>query len=329
MAERGTPFEVRAHTVVYDTLFRDEERHYAALVARHLGISIDFLVADNYPLFDSDEGPRVQYPEPVHGHEQSALMHSFNRQVAGASRVALTGLDGDAVLTAHWPSHFVKLWCNRRLRTFCADAFRYAHAKQDLLRAFTRRVRWPGRRGTALPAYPSWLNGSSERGLQIRERWESLQPQASGAIWPREGAYSAMTHPNWLSALEGFDAGTARVPVDHRHPLLDLRLVEFFLSLPAVPWCVDKHVLRSSASDMLPRPVLRRPKAPLSGDPVRLLLRESRSRLRNFVLHPDVWRYVDKRRFDLLDEVESEAYWFGLRVLIFNRWLSAREGLQR
>jgi asparagine synthase (glutamine-hydrolysing) len=330
LKESGASFEVRAHTVVYDTLFKDEERHYAGLVARYLGIPIEFLAADNYPMFHGDEGAPVRYLEPLQGHVQPLLIHHFNRQVAAGSRVALTGLDGDAALTGHWPSHFAELWGNREFVRLSADAFRYARAKQNLLGAFIRRLRWPQRRSTALPIYPSWLNPAMKQRLHIRDRFASLPSPLSGVKGARQGAYSAMSHPNWLATLESLDAGATRVPLERRHPLLDLRVVQFLLSLPAVPWCVDKHILRASAYDLLPRPVLRRPKTALGGDPVRLLLRQCSSPLRNFPFHPVVGRYIDESRSaEIIDETGSETYWFALRVVILSQWLSGREGMQK
>ena len=66
LVERGHAFRIQAHTVVYDRLIPDRERHYAGLAAEALGLPIDYLVADDHPLFDSvdDAGPRE--PEPFH-----------------------------------------------------------------------------------------------------------------------------------------------------------------------------------------------------------------------------------------------------------------------
>jgi asparagine synthase (glutamine-hydrolysing) len=64
------------------------------------------------------------------------------------------------------------------------------------------------------------------------------------------------------------DPGMTGFPLEHRHPLLDLRLVRFALSLAPVPWCVDKHLFREAMRDALPPVILRRPKEPLAGDPI-------------------------------------------------------------
>jgi hypothetical protein len=57
-----------------------------------------------------------------------------------------------------------------------------------------------------------------------------------------------------------------------RHPLADLRLIRFAAALPAVPWCVDKHLLRCCLRT-LPSAIRSRPKSPLAGNPVIQLVR--------------------------------------------------------
>lgn len=328
LAERGAPFEVRAHTLVYDSLFKDEERHYSGLVARRLNIPIEYLVADNYPLLDGDDGPRVRYPEPLEGQMQPLLVDTFNRQVATGSRVALTGFDGDAVLTASWSAHLATLSRKGQFGRVAADAFRYARAKQDLLGAFSHRLRWPRRSISTLSNHPTWLNPAFERQLQLQDRRAKVFARPTVGRGAREGAYYAMLYPAWLPLLEGSDAGVTGVSVERRHPLLDLRVNEFLLSLPAIPWCVDKHILRAAAQNVLPKPVLRRPKTPLADDPIPSLLSDYKARsIDPFAFHPAVGHYVDASRLsNLIDQTESESYWISLRVMILNYWLEAQEG---
>jgi asparagine synthase (glutamine-hydrolysing) len=57
LSERGAPIELRAHTIVYDTLIPDEERHYARMAAESLGAEIHFFVADSYGPFDGWDEP--------------------------------------------------------------------------------------------------------------------------------------------------------------------------------------------------------------------------------------------------------------------------------
>jgi asparagine synthase (glutamine-hydrolysing) len=64
------------------------------------------------------------------------------------------------------------------------------------------------------------------------------------------------------------DAGWNRVNLETRSPLLDLRMLAFLLRLPPVPWCMKKELCRRAMQDLLPQPILSRPKTPLKRNPV-------------------------------------------------------------
>src|SRR5438045_3432734 len=84
--------------------------------------------------------------------------------------------------------------------------------------------------------------------VSLRERWDGSQkrPAPKGAVRPV--AYEAMTDPMWAVLFDIYDPGVTRVPVEVRHPFFDVRLVNFLLALPALPWCSDKQLLRKTAN---------------------------------------------------------------------------------
>jgi len=49
--------------------------------------------------------------------------------------------------------------------------------------------------------------------------------------------------------------------------MIDVRLVEYLLGIPAIPWCVNKEILRVAMAGRLPKAVLNRPKSPLADNP--------------------------------------------------------------
>lgn len=323
MARRDSTFKMRAYTVVYDKLFKDEERYFSGVVAKSLGIPIKYLVADDYGLFDDRDNVRNQFPEPLEGMSRPSFFSAFNRLMGNSFRVALTGLDGDALLTASWSAQLASRARNREFGGLAADVYRYAGAKQDLLGAFYRRLPWRHCGGPPPSTFPTWLEPAFERRMQLKDRWMSMAATLDQGRGSRERAYQTMALPIWLPILEGRDAGVTGVPVDHRHPLLDLRIVEFSLSLPAIPWCVDKHILRASARNLLPKSIRSRPKRPLGGDPIPFAIRDYMEGLREpFALHPTLEKYVDLSRLPhLIDETSSPVYWLALRVLMLNHWL--------
>jgi asparagine synthase (glutamine-hydrolysing) len=60
LARRRGQFDLQAFTFVYDRLIPDRERQVSGLPAEALGIAINNLAADDYPLFESTvRGDRV------------------------------------------------------------------------------------------------------------------------------------------------------------------------------------------------------------------------------------------------------------------------------
>ena len=72
-------------------------------------------------------------------------------------------------------------------------------------------------------------------------------------------------------------------------------LVRYALSLPALPWCSDKQLLRQSMRGLLPDEVRLRRKRPILSD---LLLSHHRSSEKPWLrsLEPGLSRYVDVER---------------------------------
>jgi len=112
----------------------------------------------------------------------------------------------------------------------------------------------------------------------------------------RSVAYEAMVDPFWPSLFEGCDSGVTRVPVEVCHPFFDLRLVDFLLALPALPWCSDKELLREAARGILPDAVRLRRKSPLLADPLIALVQQPESAwVDSFEGVPELGRYVERR----------------------------------
>ena len=139
----------------------------------------------------------------------------------------------------------------------------------------------------------------------------------------RPVAYEAMVDPIWPATFEGGDPGVMRIPLELRHPFFDLRLVEFLLALPALPWCSDKELLREAARGILPDAVRLRRKSPLLADPLVALLQQPESAwVDSFEGVPELGRYVERRLVPkVFGEKDSTAAWIHLRPLSLNFWL--------
>jgi asparagine synthase (glutamine-hydrolysing) len=250
------PGSVQAFTTVYDSLIPDEERRYSTLAASSLGIPIQHLSADEYPLFAGD----LDVAEPFLVSPLAGQFNDLLRLMAEHGRVALTGYDGDALMNEPQPSYVKSV---------------------------------------------------------VKSLWTGI------SRIKRSATLTALESKVWAPLFEGYDPGSTRLPLEVRHPFIDVRLVEYLLSIPAKPWCVNKHILRCAMKDRLPRAVLDRPKTPLGGDPALQLTRRAGVRwLDNFEVTPQLTRFVNlSQRRSLAEETPNEL-WANLRVFALNHWLA-------
>jgi asparagine synthase (glutamine-hydrolysing) len=130
------------------------------------------------------------------------------------------------------------------------------------------RLRQWGQSKPELPAYPHWLNPDFTRSLELDRRWVEIMHEPSKSIdSPRARAYRTSTSISWAAHLEANDPGVSGIPLEVRLPFLDLRLLSYLLALPPAPWCVDKMLLRTAMTGILPTEVRLRPKTPSAEDP--------------------------------------------------------------
>jgi asparagine synthase (glutamine-hydrolysing) len=326
LSHNGDAGGVRAYTEIYESLIPHEEGQYAGLVAEALKIPIEFQVSDDLGSWKDSNQQESIWPEPVHSPASDGGLHQL-RQVAARNRVALTGFGGDPGLSCLLSVHFFRLLKNRKIGRVMADAMRYLAAEGRFSRLYvrTRWHRWFASKSQT-PHYPAWLNPDLEKQLLLRERWEASNcpPAPNGAVRPV--AYEAMLDARWPTLFEGYDSGVTSLPVEVRHPFFDLRVVNFLLALPALPWCSDKELLREAARGILPDAIRLRRKSPLLADPLVAFLQKPESAwVDSFEPVPDLDRYVVRERIPrVFGEKDAWAAWIHLRPLSLNFWLRSQ-----
>lgn len=138
----------------------------------------------------------------------------------------------------------------------------------------------------------------------------------------RPATINSLNSKVWTPLFEGYDPGATRLPLEVRHPFIDVRLVDYLLSIPAVPWCAQKYILRHAMKDRLPAAVLQRPKTPLTSDPALQLARRAGVRwLDHFEVTPQLTRFVNLSSRRSVAETPN-ALWAKLRVFALNHWLA-------
>jgi asparagine synthase (glutamine-hydrolysing) len=335
LLKEARPFDLHAHTAVYEALIPDQERPYAAAAADALGIPISYLTTDAYGLYERWEEAELRRPEPV-GDSLLAIQVDLMKRVAARSRVALTGWDGDALLRERPAWYFRSLLAHRRFGRLAADVARYVVSQGTLsgIGLRTGLKRWLSGKNqgaqNGAPAVPRWLNPSFAERLDLRARWAHLT--AEPPAHPRRPyAMRVLTLPQWVNLFECYDPGVTSCPVEVRHPLLDLRVVDYLLSIPPVPWCIDKTLLRAATRDALPDIVRCRPKSPLAGDPVMELLRQGHPPwAKSLAPVGELAQYVAWDAFLEAAEDETAKGWYvNMSPLSLNHWLLHHPNLVR
>jgi asparagine synthase (glutamine-hydrolysing) len=322
---KGNPQGLRAYTEVFDSLIPHEERHYATLAADALGIPIEFLVSDHWKIFERADKLEYRTPEPSHTALPDTDWDQL-RQVAARSRVALTGFGGDPALCGRLTVHFRQLLAKKQFGRILSDAVRFFGAEGRLSRLYlsTRwRILFSSKKVSSF--YPPWLNEDLEKRLALRERWDSTERAGTPALGPsvRPEAHEVMSAPMWPSLFEMYDAGITKVSVEICHPIFDLRLVNFLLALPRLPWCTDKELLREACRGTLPNGVRLRRKSPLAADPlVAVLNLPEAGWVDRFEPVPVFEQYVVRNRIPAVHgERDVWSAWIHLRPLSMDFWL--------
>ena len=322
LSEQSVRFDLRAHTVVYDWLIPDEERYYSGRVAEALGIPVHYLNADGYTLYERWDQREVRAPDPA-WHPLRAVQLDLLRQMASFCRVALTGEGGDPALQPS-VAYFGRLLKKGRIDRIAWDLGACVFSQGRLPRVgFRTQLRRWVRLGPTHSNYPPWLNPSLAARLDLPGRWKQFHEPPPLTHPVRPETHATLLAPYWQGIFESYDPGTTLLPVEPRHPFFDLRVIGYLLALPAMPWSVDKLLLREAMRGVLPECVRLRRKAPVPRDPVLELLQRPEVRgVDQFEPAPTLGRYVDRRQVPkLAGENDSQRAGVNLRPLSLNLWL--------
>ena len=323
LARSGGEFSLRAHTVSYEGLIPHEEPRFARIAADALNIPLDVHRGDADPQRVRQQ-PNWVTPEPSFEWDNAGA--DMMAGVARDARVMLTGYDGDALCTVWLPSHFRALLRSLSLRRALADAWWLASTQRMLPPVGIRSwLRGPKRRRRLAAGFPPWLAEDLVSRYDLRTRWQSaLAPQRPWGRGVHADAVELIAGGALTGALASYDPTLTMRPVVARHPLSDLRIIEFLLSLPPIPWAVDKTILRQAArARSLPRAISARPKSPLAGDPRDELLRRSGESAEKRMNAPAALGHyvVSERLPSLAAAVGTELLWPLQRALSLEHWL--------
>jgi asparagine synthase (glutamine-hydrolysing) len=324
---QGRPNGVRAFTTIVDGLDAGEGR-FARLVAERLNIAISIDDGGD-PAFDPEwQTRRIHTPSPVRNVAGLVTDTAAYAEMLRHSRVAFYGEGPDNALQYEWQPYMRYLRRRRRFVRVAGDVLRHvrSHRRLPLQSLVPRMLRARRERGRWDLSYPRWLNPELERRFKLRERWTEVQdPPTPDVVHPvRPAAYYSFSGPEWEALFRGFDPEETGFPLDVRHPYVDLRVLRYLLSVPVVPWCRSKHLIRRAMKGVLPEDLLARPKTGLSSDPDY----DAANRLGLPPLSPatDFDRFVDVRRVPEVSRSSMIDFRADFRPRALNFWLANLDG---
>ncbi len=330
LSSSSGPFDLQAYTIFYESLIPDDEKKYAELASRGLGIRLNLFNGDDYKLFERSDEPQMWRPEPIPNPFMS-LTSDYYEQIARNCRVVLSGQGPDAVLSTHFAKHTKALLAQGRHLTLLADFFAYLVWNKRIpaigVRTFIRNLfRNHSAKDKSLP---SWLRTDFVDRMELVKRFEEInqEPIINGARHPV--GHSVLARPFWTFLFERDDADLSQRAIEPRYPFFDLRLVNFLLSIPVMRWCVDKKLLRQAMAGRLPEAVRLRPKTPLASDILHARMqRGDRLFNLNFDALPELNRYVIPLDERCIDYENPSELWCNLRLQVFHNWMSQTLGAQ-
>jgi asparagine synthase (glutamine-hydrolysing) len=305
-----------AWTNDFSPIAAGDEVRLATSVATQLGIAHTVVHDPPAPLAHLD-APGHQTPEPLDEAEWAPWLRLLSRISADAP-VLVIGEDGDALFRPPGLLTMLRSWpwggVMRRVLSYTVSHRHHPHLgiwlRRRLAAPFTSRGDRP---------HP-WIR------RELLARGPMPAPERS-AHPTRPDAARSLADSVWQSVLEPSQPAYTGVPLDIVWPLLDTRVIEFVFSIPPVPWCQRKELVRRAFRGDLPSEVLARKKTPLRGFYEFQVAQWRASRCRSTTAFAEaIHEFVDTRSVvHTLQTGPVEGVLAAWRVLALDRWLRGAE----
>ncbi|MDI1266248.1 MAG: asparagine synthase-related protein [bacterium] len=266
----GDAARVVAECLHFEKLESDNEKHFSSLVAQRLGIELRIRACDELTYDSQWQSRSIKTPEPSTLIVSAHMDRAVALERANKAQVWFYGEGPDNALAFERGAYLSWLVGRRDWLRLGEAGLLYLRAKG--LAGLTETLRrYAARRQTVDEAIdvPPWLDRSLVDRLGQEERLSGMS-QLGGvgaSSTPRHpwhpGAIAWFNDPIWPAVFANYEFEESLAPFVLRHPFLDLRVLEFMLSVPTVPWARNKLLLREAMRGRLPDELLARKKATL------------------------------------------------------------------
>ncbi len=325
--ERAAPLQLTASNTHFSHLLPDQEAYYSSSAALKLNIPLVHVDADQFPI--RDPLPTLMDMGAVY---QTGLNEAVTRSRLEHGNVVLAGHGGDEifaitplldVMAKKSPADALNLY---------RDVWKITGKRPSLgllsqLKRSINSVR-ASRSSRPLGSYasfPEWINPDFEARIHLKEQWQAYWDTHGESQHPLNAvAYAYLLQASWDNTIEFVHAPNFVAP-KVLSPFLDLRLIDFALSLPPQLSQTPKYIMREAMRGILPTEIVDRRKAPL-GFVLSSLLRFPESKwVDEWEILPELSRYIQRDAVPSITgwDVNPGAQSKNIRPLIINSWLKA------
>ena len=318
--------KIRGYTHVFESLLPDREGGYAREVGEFLRVPLKFMAGDHTQLFEGWDDPEFCLPEPVEDPLFADFLHSC-RNISTDCRVLLSGEGSDNLMDFQmWP-YAGDLLRKREWRRLLTETANYFWMRPFPWRGIHGRLKRLIGQDPDKAEFPQWFQGEFRERAKLKERWKELTEHpvtpSTHPIVPN--AHASLSLPHWTQMFEQENAGLTPYPLEVRYPFLDLRIVNYLLSIPPFPWFFEKIILREAMSGRIPERIRMRQKTPLQGDPVSAQFqRTGLKRLNQVQWSQDSDRFIERSALaEPHVKMNAQEIRINLRPYCLNIWLQS------
>lgn len=327
----GHPKAFHAFTEI-DEHSDDADGPAAKVVADALHIPLHCTSISDARLFEDWGGDNLQWPEPVDDPFALTMLRQFREIAAHGATVLLSGEGCDNLMDCEPIRHLRRLWKEGKRARAALEASAHSIARfraPDGLRGPFRRIQRVLSQRRPKPLFPKWLNSELVESLNLKARWSDPLPNLPQNVHPEHAnGYASLFLPQWRYMFERQDAAYTQAAIDVCYPFLDLRLVNYLLAIPEMPFFFRKFLLREAMRGRLPEKIRRRPKVSVRQSPFITALKQTKQSEFTFAEPPDEsCRYINWKDVEMPSGKESrERGEEGIRPWCLSFWLASQKG---
>jgi asparagine synthase (glutamine-hydrolysing) len=248
-----------------------DEREFIQMLTEHCNISDKHFVTSEVSLLDTLQD-HVEYYQSLS--QQNFGVFSDQLYVKAQQEkvtVLLSGFGGDEVVTSQASGYLYELAQNKKWQVIKIDLKNRYPRKSSYNKALLKlyiKLKLPGFYSflrILKPDKPWWrnkyknlaLNADYEKKLGVKKRYEEYYQNIARETL-QDKNIERITHPHVSQRLEYCSLIARKYGIEYRYPLLDIRLIEFYLSIPPRLKArngIGRYLIRRAMEGILPEKI--------------------------------------------------------------------------